>query len=314
MSDCKTYWLHALTPLHVGVGTGSGFIDLPIMREKITNWPIIPGSAFKGVLADAFDTRCENESNEGQKDRLSSLRPLAFGQGGEDSANAGALVFTDARITCLAVRSYYGTFAYVTSPLVLSRIVQDTQTTSSVFKSLPVPLLNGEQSIVPDTLSAITVHGTGNVLQLCLGELNLLAQVSSEAKVWAETIAKTMFADPAWRDIFIKRFVIVPGDTFNFLCEVSCEVNARIKMERLRKIVQDGHFWYEESLPAESILSGLVWCDRLYGNRSTFTTADVMNEICGSAQVLQVGGKATVGKGRMHCQFENAHLEEGQHA
>ena len=48
----RMYWIHALTPLHVGAGTGVGFIDLPIMREKTTAWPVLPGSAVKGVLAD----------------------------------------------------------------------------------------------------------------------------------------------------------------------------------------------------------------------------------------------------------------------
>ena len=42
-NNTKMYWLHALTPLHVGAGRGVGFIDLPIMREKVTNWPLVPG-------------------------------------------------------------------------------------------------------------------------------------------------------------------------------------------------------------------------------------------------------------------------------
>jgi len=310
MSDCRTYWLHALTPVHVGVGTGSGFVDLPIMREKITNWPIVPGSAFKGVLADAFDTRCDDETDNGRRNRLLSLRPIAFGQGGEDSASSGALVFTDARIACLAVRSYYGTFAYVTSPLVLSRIVQDTRTTSSRFRNLPVPVPSREGAVVADAASAIAAPDSKGALQLCLGELNLVATVSGDAKNWAEAIAGTVFPDPAWQDIFIKRFVVVPDTTFDFLCEFGCEVNARIKMERDRKIVQSGHLWYEESLPAETILSGLVWCDRLYGNRTTLTTSDVLNEICASPEILQIGGKATVGKGRMQCRFEESHAGE----
>jgi CRISPR type III-B/RAMP module RAMP protein Cmr4 len=49
------YWLHAITPTHVGTGTGAGFIDLPIMREKTTGWPLIPGSAIKGVRRDHFE-------------------------------------------------------------------------------------------------------------------------------------------------------------------------------------------------------------------------------------------------------------------
>src|SRR5688572_24809920 len=38
--NTRVYWLQALTPLHVGAGRGVGYIDLPIMREKVTQWPL----------------------------------------------------------------------------------------------------------------------------------------------------------------------------------------------------------------------------------------------------------------------------------
>ncbi len=110
-TNTKMYWLHALTPLHVGAGRGVGFIDLPIMREKVTKWPLVPGSAVKGVMADHFgateDARRADE-NDGK------LLKAAFGLSGDDYSNSGSLVFTDARLVCLPVRSLYGTFAWVT--------------------------------------------------------------------------------------------------------------------------------------------------------------------------------------------------------
>jgi CRISPR-associated protein Cmr4 len=45
----RTFWLHAVNPLHVGSGR-ERYIDLPIMREKVTAWPFIPGFTVKGVL------------------------------------------------------------------------------------------------------------------------------------------------------------------------------------------------------------------------------------------------------------------------
>ena len=53
-NNTRMYWLQAITPLHVGAGKGVGFIDMPIMREKVTDWPLVPGSAAKGVLRDHF--------------------------------------------------------------------------------------------------------------------------------------------------------------------------------------------------------------------------------------------------------------------
>ena len=46
------YSIKAMTPLHVGVGTGLGHIDLPIQREVHTKFPMIPGTAVKGALRE----------------------------------------------------------------------------------------------------------------------------------------------------------------------------------------------------------------------------------------------------------------------
>jgi CRISPR type III-B/RAMP module RAMP protein Cmr4 len=42
--------LYTRTPLHVGSGTSVDVVDLPIMRERITGFPVIPASSLKGVL------------------------------------------------------------------------------------------------------------------------------------------------------------------------------------------------------------------------------------------------------------------------
>ncbi|WP_461831649.1 RAMP superfamily CRISPR-associated protein, partial [Aquifex sp.] len=46
----ETYFLKVLTPLHIGIGTSLGYIDLPIYREAHTDFPAIPSSSIKGVL------------------------------------------------------------------------------------------------------------------------------------------------------------------------------------------------------------------------------------------------------------------------
>jgi CRISPR-associated protein Cmr4 len=90
----------------------------------------------------------------------------------------------------------------------------------------------------------------------------------------------------------------LPEDSFNFFCETATEVNARIKMDPDRRTVdkQHGALWYEEAVPAETILAGLVWCDRIPAARRVHET-EVMGLVISSP--LQVGGKATVGRGRV---------------
>ena len=72
------YWLHALAPLHVGAGAGAGFIDLPILRETVTTWPIVPGSSVKGVIADYHDAAAEQKYRN-EDDDAGRLRKAAFG-------------------------------------------------------------------------------------------------------------------------------------------------------------------------------------------------------------------------------------------
>lgn len=43
------------TPLHVGCGSSVGAVDQPVVRERHTGYPVIPGSAIKGVLADLWN-------------------------------------------------------------------------------------------------------------------------------------------------------------------------------------------------------------------------------------------------------------------
>jgi len=56
----RILYLFTRTPLHVGAGSSVGAIDQPIVRERHTGFPIIPGSAIKGVLADAWNDGLED--------------------------------------------------------------------------------------------------------------------------------------------------------------------------------------------------------------------------------------------------------------
>src|SRR5579875_3801588 len=121
MAKARIYWLHCLSPTHVGTGRGVGYIDLPIHRDKVTNWPVIPGSAFKGVWADHYGA---TEDRRGSDPKLR----LAFGRASDretNASNAGALIPTDARLVCLPIRSFQGTFAWCTSPLALQMLRRD---------------------------------------------------------------------------------------------------------------------------------------------------------------------------------------------
>lgn len=288
MINTRMYWIHAITPLHVGSGRGVGFIDLPIMREKVTSWPLVPGSAVKGVMREHF---IRNRTDE-------TLINAAFGKSGDDMGNAGALVLSDARIICLPVRSLYGTFAFVACPLVLERLKRDLD--SAGHESESVDMSFEDDEVVVTTGSK--VERNGNVF---LEDLDFeIITDDGETNAWAELLAGILFPnDPTWQNIFKERFVILSNNCFSFLSETGTEVNARIKIDQEKKIVVGGALWYEESLPSETILAGLAWCDKDYSNKGIKQEA-IFSEFCkDEALNLQIGGKATVGKGRVRCIF-----------
>jgi CRISPR-associated protein Cmr4 len=285
----KIYWLHCLTPVHIGAGQGVGFIDLPIMREKITNWPIVPGSALKGVQRERF----KEQVDKGQMTK--SLFDSVFGSQGEGADQAGALVYSDARIVLFPVRSFYGTFAYVTSSLVLRRLQRDLRLAG--IETPQVPADDGHVLLYAAKESDIISDE-----QAFLDELDFKARQDVHVAEWAEFLAQALIRDePDWQQMLIRRFAVVPDHIFQYFCVHGTEVNARIRIGPQRT-VEGGALWYEESLPAETVLAGLVWCDRVYGNNG-ISTEQIMNEFCTKPQLLQIGAKATVGKGRVRCLF-----------
>ncbi len=293
----RLYWLHCLSPTHVGIGRGIGYIDLPIDRDGVTNWPIVRASGFKGVWADYHKANEENRKSNAE------LR-AAFGlSGGETDANSGSLLPTDAKLVCLPVRSFRGTFAWVTSPLCLQMMRRTLEIVS--VKDLP-PAPSG----LPDDKAH---HATGTGLleanKIYLEDLDFTGVECKTATAWATKIGEWVFGkgDP-WAEQFKKRFVVLPDLAFDYLCETGTEVHTRIRIKDDTKTVQDGALWTEESLPAESILMGLIQCDRVFGNDAKqLTSKGLLDKFAKGSLTLQVGGKATVGRGQVRCIFTEVH-------
>lgn len=311
------YWIHALTPMHVGMGQGMGYIDLPVVREKVTGWPLIPGSTIKGVIRDRF------RSDDGNtNDNSSQIFNTAFGRAdndGDDTGNAGSVVFTDARIVCLPVRSLYGTFAYVTCPMALQRLARDLEMVRGI--SYPIPEIPpADPAVTAEKSSSLLTH-EGHVI---LEDLDLKIQEDKLADSWADLISGSIFLQDSsakthgsWADEFKKRFVIISDDIFNFLCETGTEVQTHIKIKENTKTVEQGALWTEESLPAETILAGPVWIEKIYrskdnANSDTVISVNKIKEKYFSEKLtLRFGGKSSTGKGL--ARFFVANLKESGH-
>jgi CRISPR/Cas system CMR subunit Cmr4 (Cas7 group RAMP superfamily) len=63
-------------------------------------------------------------------------------------------------------------------------------------------------------------------------------------------------------DLFTRRFVVVDDDTMTFLWETATQVDARVRLDDATRTVAQGALWLEESLPPETLLTGLLAADR----------------------------------------------------
>ena len=292
----KIYFIHALTPLHIGTGRGVRFIDLPVMREKVTGWPVVPGSTVKGVIADHYGATEEaRQKDEGLRTAF-GIADSGMPTGG--LPNAGSLVFTDARLVCLPVRSLYGTFAWITSHLALKRFYRDFEAAGQA-DGLSVPKDPAQDEILIGEVSSSALCQDGKVF---LEDHDFKSVVNEDAAKWAKKLAGWIFREEDWKEEFRRRFAMVPDEAFDFFCETGTEVTPRVRIEEETKTVQEGALWYEESLPAETLLGGLVWCDRVFGSKD-ITQDKLMEQFCQEEIRLQMGGKATIGKGRVRVIF-----------
>ena len=288
MSTQLTF-VHAISPLHAGIGQGAGVIDLPIAREKTTGLPFLPGSSLKGALR----ALCVDQGK-----RMKVFGPDTAGSDA-NSDYASSIQFSDQRLLLLPIRSLAGTFAWVTSPYVLRRLVRDLVDIGlNPPASIPAPNAN-EHCYIDRTRSKITLDGK----RVYLEDLDLIPQ-NEDATAWATWIGQKVFSDAIWQQMVAERFCIIHDDVFNFLIDTATEITTRIKLKEDTKTVDTdtGGLWYEEALPTETVLYGLALATPV--NAAKMTPQEVFTELTTlMSKTVQLGGKATVGRGMCRVQM-----------
>jgi len=278
------YYLHALSALHVGTGQGAGVIDLPIVREKATHLPYVPGSGLKGVLRE--ELRPDKDADKPRWEALFGPERIQ-----DDNGYAGALTVNDARLLCLPVRSLAGTFAWATCPFILARYAREAQWLD--LKTPNIPTLPNDETASISSESVLIHQDT-----LVLEDLDLA--IAETADEWASHIAEAVFTgDTDWKTLFKQRLTILPDGVFDFLAEAATEVRARIRIDPERRTVAKGALWYEENLPAESILYGVIGAERARHKDINASDENMLNDIPLDPLRLQLGGKASVGRGQI---------------
>ncbi len=292
MNKSAVYFIHALSPLHPGVGQGVGSVDLPVAREKATGIPYLPGSSVKGVLRDTARVRGWPASKE----------EAIFGPDTNHAdVHAGAAYFGDAKLLLLPVRSYAGVFAYATSPYLLRRFKREAEMAGIETPELPKGPKEQDVALVgegSEVVDEITVKEGTKEKKVLLEDLDFNPEVDPLVPKWEQWILR----HAEGLDLPLKgRLLVLEDDVMSYLLETALEVVTRIRIDETKKTVAKGALWFEENIPAESVLYGLLSvAPKSFGpaNGSALLDQEILGQLKELIRYpLQFGGNATVGRG-----------------
>ena len=285
MPEANLLFIHALTGVHPGGGTALGVVDLPVQRERHTQWPMIPGSSLKGVLRDS----CRVALGDDHRDMLYA----AFGPETDRAADfAGALAFTDARLLAFPVRSLRGVFAWVTCPAVLARLVRDAKLLAESRDAPPeAPPVGRGMAACPDE-SDLLVNGVRLVLE------DFEFRRSQDDGGIAEWLARQAVEDEATGARLRRNLVVLHDDDFTHFARHATEVIARVGLDYETKTARGKALFYEEFLPPETLFYAVVMATRSRSEQVE-RDADAMLDLLRNhaPSILQIGADQTIGKG-----------------
>ena len=287
--NTKLMTIFTRTPLHVGCGSSVGAVDQPVARERHTRFPVIPGSAIKGVLADLWmevgvdveEKVKENKDGSKTKSYVRIKGSEAYqilgnnADGKDDKASAGSLLIGEGKLLAFPVRSAKHCFAWITCPLALKRFAADS------FKKWNISAVDNEKVLAPTDLQV-----KGNVI---LEEFPL--EVSG---VVPEEIVQAFIDlsdEPSWKDEVKDRLAIVSDEFFSYFAENACEIANHNRIDDVSGVVAKGALFSQENVPSETMFYAV------FNSRSADDFSELEKKLGGENRLLQIGADMTTGLG-----------------
>jgi CRISPR-associated protein Cmr4 len=257
------FTFYTLTPLHAGAGDSAGAIDLPVQRERHTEYPVVHSSGIKGSLRDFFERNGKPNIVE------------IFGKE-RDEQGSGKVIFTDAKILLFPVRSSEGVFKWVTCPFVITRLLKDLE-------------MLGITNKTPVTLTVSEYEGkTFNI------GTNPIILEDFKIELSNDTTRKNLFIKLVNghfdENILEKRLIIVSDNVFKTLVTTATQIIAR--NELINETKKSNNLWYEEVVPADAMFYTIM----LPAYKED-TSIDGLHNGGIAGEILQIGGNETIGYG-----------------
>lgn len=213
----------AITPIHVGSGQDVGVVDLPVIRERTTDHPFLPGSGIRGALRDRSES-----SDPGLTRRI-------FGSDEAGEISSGCVSILDAHLLVFPVRSAPGLFRWITCPFLLAR-----------HRKLHRELCGGEAALP----AAEAPPAEGEYLGGGVGTLYLEEYPFTKgAGEWSWTLSLD--------GVDAERVVLLSDADFLHFARTATLVRQRNRLSTAKTVLQ-GHLFSVESVPAETWFLGFV--------------------------------------------------------
>lgn len=279
--------MYAVTPCHAGSGSALGVVDLPIQRERHTNWPMIQASGVKGAFRANFDRFKNKIAKQEQIKDFARLTESVFGTS-SDGGYAGSLSISDAKILAFPMRSNVSPFVWITCPAVLKRLEKDLAVAN--FSSIE---FDSSKFIVSED-KAISLGKSeleGNVL---LEDYEIqVAETKTETIIEEFSKIASFFKDA-------ERLLLVSDDVFNYGVSNCTQIMAQIKIDSKTGTTQDGSLRYQEELPSDTIMYTVIhWGDSKNSVEDKLKAETIKKFIAEEviANHIQIAGDETCGRG-----------------
>jgi len=288
MAKALEIGVYLLTATHIGSGQAAGAVDLPIVRESHTDYPLLPSTAIKGVLR-----REVARDAQPSEAKLFGSHPTQLGAAEPKATEPGALAFTDGHLLAFPVRSLQAAFYCLTCPWIIER--WNRQRAAFGFSRFP----DLQTQVAPASTAASGALVLENVFVSQLAHKE--PQLIKVAADWSSLLPKS---EPELKARFKSHLVCVPDAIFADLVRRTTPVNARVQLTPGKTTdtwldIDDGNkeykgnLWYEEALPPECLFSVLV-TSRDGRNGDVASLSSILGK---KDLTAQIGGNETVGQG-----------------
>lgn len=251
------------TPLQAGSGHASIGVDNPIQRDIVTGRPKVESTTLKGCFRRSLEI---NKANDyfGTLDR------------------GGQLAISDANILLYPVKEAGGFYVYITCPDILQQFnsLVNTMFTINLWSR---DTLNRMHHLTPGTC----LVGTAQT-EIKHEEVEVYVGVHKFHGFHYNGL--NVIRSIALDELDQQKIVVLSNEDFHFILQNNSEITYRNRIDDETGTTQDGGLFTEEYLPARSILYFSIASTHAANER-------IPVELSGE---MQVGGKETLGKGKVN--------------